>query len=181
MAEIKVSAEREYSVRIAGDWRGDLSPIASKRDRVAIIYPATLTDSLPTFSYSNSEVLLLPIPDGEAGKSSKTINYIWRQNADETSVRSMIKLGNELYERISTVANHADKLGRSIMSTVKDYNTFASSLESRVLVTARKLNDLDENALGTEEIITPREIEAGPQSLTASELTIESEIDETKN
>jgi DNA recombination protein RmuC len=111
----------------------------------------------------------------------KTINYIWRQNADETSVRSMIKLGKELYERISTVANHADKLGRSIMSTVKDYNTFASSLESRVLVTARKLNDLDENALGTEEIIAPREIEAGPQSLTASELTIESEIDETKN
>jgi DNA recombination protein RmuC len=93
----------------------------------------------------------------------------------------MIKLGKELYERISTVANHADKLGRSIMSTVKDYNTFASSLESRVLVTARKLNDLDENALGTEEIITPREIDAGPQSLTASELTIESEIDETKN
>ena len=101
----------------------------------------------------------------------KTINYIWRQNADETSVRTMIKLGKELYERVGKVAEHADKLGRSIMSTVKDYNQFVSSLESRVLVTARKLNDLDENALGTEDIAAPREIDAAPQALTASELT----------
>jgi DNA recombination protein RmuC len=101
----------------------------------------------------------------------KTINYIWRQNADETSVRTMIKLGKELYDRVGKVAEHADKLGRSIMSTVKDYNQFVSSLESRVLVTARKLNDLDENALGTQEIESPREIDAAPQALTASELT----------
>ena len=68
-------------------------------------------------------------------------------------------------------AEHADKLGRSITATVKDYNTFVSSLETRVLVTARKLNDLDENALGTEEISAPKELDSAPQSLTASELT----------
>lgn len=101
----------------------------------------------------------------------KTINYIWRQNVDETQVRTMIKLGKELYERVGKVAEHADKLGRSITATVKDYNTFVSSLETRVLVTARKLNDLDENALGTEEILAPKELDSAPQSLTASELT----------
>jgi DNA recombination protein RmuC len=101
----------------------------------------------------------------------KTINYIWRQNVDETQVRTMIKLGKELYERVGKVAEHADKLGRSITATVKDYNTFVSSLESRVLVTARKLNDLDENALGTSEIPAPKELDSAPQSLTASELT----------
>ena len=101
----------------------------------------------------------------------KTINYIWRQNVDETQVRTMIKLGKELYERVGKVAEHADKLGRSITATVKDYNTFVSSLESRVLVTARKLNDLDENSLGTEEIQAPKELDSAPQSLTASELT----------
>ena len=101
----------------------------------------------------------------------KTINYIWRQNVDETQVRTMIKLGKELYERVGKVAEHADKLGRSITATVKDYNTFVSSLESRVLVTARKLNDLDENALGTEQIQAPKELDSAPQSLTASELT----------
>jgi DNA recombination protein RmuC len=101
----------------------------------------------------------------------KTINYIWRQNVDETQVRTMIKLGKELYDRVGKVAEHADKLGRSITATVKDYNVFVSSLESRVLVTARKLNDLDENALGTEEISAPKELDSAPQSLTASELT----------
>ncbi len=106
----------------------------------------------------------------------KTINFIWRQNADESQVRTMIKLGKELYERIGKVAEHADKLGRSITTTVKDYNQFVSSLETRMLVTARKLNDLDENALGTDEIISPRELDAAPSQLTASELATGGEI-----
>jgi DNA recombination protein RmuC len=107
----------------------------------------------------------------------KTINFIWRQNADESSVRNMIKLGKELYERVGKVAEHADKLGRSITTTVKDYNQFVSSLEGRMLVTARKLNDLDENALGTEEIQAPKELEIAPVQLTASELTETPEIE----
>jgi DNA recombination protein RmuC len=82
----------------------------------------------------------------------------------------MIKLGKELYERIGKIAEHAEKLGRSITSTVKDYNTFLSSLESRVLVTARKLNDLDENQLGTEEILSPPPLESAPDRITANEL-----------
>jgi DNA recombination protein RmuC len=107
----------------------------------------------------------------------KTINYIWRQNADEGSVRTMIKLGKELYERIGKIAEHAEKLGRSITSTVKDYNVFISSLESRVLVTARKLNDLDENQLGTDEIISPAPLDSAPDSITASELQKDSQKD----
>ncbi len=100
----------------------------------------------------------------------KTINYIWRQNADESQIRSMIKLGKELYDRVGKVAQVADKLGRSLNTTVKDYNTFISSLETRMLVTARKLNDLDENELGLEELATPKVIEESASSITAKEL-----------
>lgn len=100
----------------------------------------------------------------------KTINYIWRQNADENQVRSMIKLGRELYERVGKVAELASDLGSKITSTVKSYNSFVSSLESRMLVTARKLNDLDENQLGVETIESPKQIEQSPSSLTAKEL-----------
>ena len=100
----------------------------------------------------------------------KTINYIWRQNADETQVRSMIKLGRELYERVGKVASLAVDLGNKLGSTVKSYNSFVSSLETRMLVTARKLNDLDENELGTEIIESPQPLEAGPNSITAKEL-----------
>ena len=100
----------------------------------------------------------------------KTINYIWRQNADETQVRSMIKLGRELYERVGKVAALAVDLGNKLGSTVKSYNSFVASLETRMLVTARKLNDLDENELGTESIEAPKPIEQGPNSITAKEL-----------
>jgi DNA recombination protein RmuC len=100
----------------------------------------------------------------------KTINYIWRQNADETQVRSMIKLGRELYERVGKVAALAVDLGNKLGSTVKSYNSFVASLETRMLVTARKLNDLDENELGTDSIEAPKPIEKGPNSITAKEL-----------
>ena len=100
----------------------------------------------------------------------KTINYIWRQNADESQIRSMIKLGKELYDRVGKVALVADKLGRSINTTVKDYNSFLSSLESRMLVTARKLNDLDENELGLDELASPKLIEESAAAINAKEL-----------
>ena len=39
-----------------------------------------------------------------------------------------------------------------------------------MLVTARKLNDLDENELGIEELATPKVIEESASSITAKEL-----------
>lgn len=101
----------------------------------------------------------------------KTINYIWRQNADESQVKSMIKLGKELYERVGKLAALASDLGNKLTSTVKSYNSFVSSLESRMLVTARKLNDLDENQLGTEAIVEPKAIEESPTNMTSKELS----------
>lgn len=99
----------------------------------------------------------------------KTINYIWRQNVDESQVRQLIKLGKELYERVEVVAEKADKLGNSIKSSVAAYNAFISSFESRFLVTARKLNNLDENELATSVIDEPKAIEETPKQWTSSE------------
>ena len=101
----------------------------------------------------------------------KTINYIWRQNADESQVRSMIKLGRELYERVGKLATLTSDLGNKLTSTVKSYNAFVSSLESRMLVTARKLNDLDENELGIDSISEPKQIEDSPTAMTSKELS----------
>ena len=82
----------------------------------------------------------------------------------------MIKLGRELYERVGKVAELADKLGRSIMGTVKDYNAFVKSLESRMIVTARKLNNLDENDLAIETIDSPLQLEPGLTLPSLSEM-----------
>ena len=64
---------------------------------------------------------------------------------------------------------HAEKLRRSIDSTVTSYNNFASSLESRVLVTARKLDALDESKVLGE----PTLVEDRPKQLSAVELVDE--------
>lgn len=88
VAEIQVRAERDYSVRITGDWRGDLSPLASKRDRVAIISSAAMSSHMPTFNFSGVEVTHIEIPDGEAGKSSTSLNFIWGKLASAGFTRS---------------------------------------------------------------------------------------------
>lgn len=88
MAEVSIKAEHEYTARITGDWRGDLSPFANKRDRVAVIFPANLTSHLPSFNFPNADVLTLEIPDGEAGKSPVVLNHIWSQLAINGFTRS---------------------------------------------------------------------------------------------
>ena len=88
MAEVLVSAERDYTVRITGDWRGDLSPLINKRLRVAIIFPATFSSELPSFNLANTEVTLIPVPDGEAGKSARVVDHIWGELARNNFTRS---------------------------------------------------------------------------------------------
>jgi DNA recombination protein RmuC len=133
--------------------------------------------SLLEYAFSKNVAMASPV---SLFSVLKTINFIWRQNVDENQVRSMIRLGQELYERVGKIADLADKLGRSILGSVNAYNAFASSFESRFLVTARKLNDLDENQLGTTDLVSPRVVEEAPKQLTAAEATaaIEGQNDE---
>ncbi|MEO5535472.1 MAG: DNA recombination protein RmuC [Pseudolysinimonas sp.] len=102
----------------------------------------------------------------------KTIAFTWQQNVLTEDAKTLFDLGKELYSRLSTLSEHADKLRRSIESTVTNYNQFASSLEQRVLVTARKLDVLDESKV----IGTPGTIETQPKSLSQMEFAA---LDET--
>jgi DNA recombination protein RmuC len=72
----------------------------------------------------------------------RVIAYAWQQQALADNAREVFDLGRELYGRLGTMGGHVDKLGRSLTRAVNDYNTTVGSLESKVLVTARKLNDL---------------------------------------
>lgn len=66
----------------------------------------------------------------------------WKQAGLAESAAHVTRLGRELHERIATMGEHFDKLGRSINSTVTNYNKAVGTLESRVMVTARKFNEL---------------------------------------
>jgi DNA recombination protein RmuC len=102
----------------------------------------------------------------------KTVAFTWQQDVLTEDAKRLFDLGKELYGRLSTLSEHADKLRRSIESTVTSYNAFASSLEQRVLVTARKLDGLDESKL----IGEPRTIEESPKHLTQNEFAVLDEL-----
>ena len=97
----------------------------------------------------------------------KTIAFTWQQDVLTDEAKMLFDLSKELYARVAKLAEHADALGGAIERSVKAYNQFASSLETRVLVTARRLDGLDESKV----IPAPRLIEEQPRQLTAAELT----------
>jgi DNA recombination protein RmuC len=72
----------------------------------------------------------------------RSVAYGWRQVALASSAKEITHLGRELYDRLATMGNHFDKVGRSLGASVKAYNSTVASLEGRVLVTARRFRDL---------------------------------------
>ncbi|MFT4215535.1 MAG: DNA recombination protein RmuC [Microbacterium sp.] len=99
----------------------------------------------------------------------KTVAYTWTQQDVSTEARALFDLGNELYRRLGALATHADDLRRAIERTVDSYNRFAGSLESRVLVSARRFPGIDETKL--DAVSAPASIDRQPRRLTAPELT----------
>jgi len=100
----------------------------------------------------------------------RTIAYTWRQEALAANAAEVHRLGRELYQRLSTMGGHMDKLGRSLTNAVGDYNKTVSSLESRVLVTARKMVDL-KVVEPADTIEAPKQITEVTRSTQAPELT----------
>ena len=98
----------------------------------------------------------------------KTVAFSWQQDVLTDQAKTLFDLSKELYGRLATLSEHADKLRRSIDSTVNSYNQFANSLETRVLVTARKLSALDESKV----IGTSTTVESSAKQLTAVELEL---------
>jgi DNA recombination protein RmuC len=97
----------------------------------------------------------------------KTVAYAWSQETVAESVREVQRLGRELYDRLGKVAAHVDALGRSLTSSVASYNRAVGSLETRVLVTARKMRDLQAVRA---ELDGPRPVAETVRPLTAPEL-----------
>lgn len=93
MSEISVSAERDYVVRIAGDWRGDLSAHLSAHSRVAIIHSAAMSAQIGKVTHNHAEIFTFEVPDGEAGKSHQTITYLWNELARAGFTRSDLIVG----------------------------------------------------------------------------------------
>lgn len=90
---------------------------------------------------------------------ARTVAAVWRQEKMADEAKKIGRLGKEIYERLSVAAGNLRKMGRSLNSAVGDYNKFTASFESRVLVTGRKLRDLNVET-GGREIEEPDPVDA---------------------
>ena len=72
----------------------------------------------------------------------QTIEHGWRQQSISENAEAIRTLGTEIFERLAGMAEHLAKLGRALDNTVEHYNKAIGTLESRVLVSARKMGEL---------------------------------------
>ncbi|MEY2409824.1 MAG: recombination protein RmuC [Verrucomicrobiota bacterium] len=101
----------------------------------------------------------------------KAVAYGWRQEKLAENAKEISGLGKELYKRIADMGGHLAEVGTRLGKAVESYNKAAASIESRVLVTARRFRDLE--ASGTEaEIEQLPVIESVPRQLQAGELLL---------
>ena len=97
----------------------------------------------------------------------RTIAYAWRQDALAANAQQVLTLGRELHGRLATLGGHVSRLGRQLDGAVRAYNETVSSLESRVLVSARRLAELK---VTDADLEAPAQLDRAARQVQAPEL-----------
>ncbi len=86
----------------------------------------------------------------------KAIAYGWRQEQVAENAKEISELGSEIHERLRVFLDHFSKVGASLDHAVEAYNKASGTLESRILVTARRIKEKGATSapdLGSPEMI----------------------------
>jgi DNA recombination protein RmuC len=86
----------------------------------------------------------------------RTVAQGWTHEAIAEQAQEIHRLGRDLHVRLGTLGGHLDHVGRSLNAAVDNYNRAMGSLESRVLVSARRFGDL---GVTVDDLPTPRRVE----------------------
>jgi len=97
----------------------------------------------------------------------RAIAYGWRQEQIAENAQRISALGQELSDRIATLAEHLIKVGGAIGKAVESYNAAVASFENRILPSARKFKVL--GAGGKKEIEELQPIDQAPRALNTPE------------
>jgi len=95
----------------------------------------------------------------------KAVAHGWRQDKLTRNAQEISDLGRGLYGRLHSFTRHLDDVGRSLVRTVNGYNRAVGSFESRVLVSARRFEELGAGTNG--EIAALEPVDTFPRSLVA--------------
>ncbi len=106
----------------------------------------------------------------------RAVAYGWRQESLAENAEHIKEVGEDLYGRLATFAEHLGKLGKNLNTSVQHYNKAVASFDSRVLPSARKFTEMGistkKNVEHIEQIDTaPRSLE--PQSGLESQNSLE--------
>lgn len=99
----------------------------------------------------------------------KAVAYGWRAEEQTKNAEHVARLGKELYKRLSVMGGHAASVGKALDAAVGRYNQFVGSLESQVMVSARRFEDLHVDHEG-KELPDLSPVEASPRALSRPEL-----------
>ena len=92
----------------------------------------------------------------------RTVAHGWRHESLADQAREIHRMGRDLHDRLRTMGAHLGKLGRSLDTAVGAYNQTVGSWESRVLVAARRFEDLDV----TDDVLeSPRQVETAVRAV----------------
>lgn len=99
----------------------------------------------------------------------KAVAYGWRADEQAKNADAVAKLGKELYKRLSVMGVHAAGVGKALETAVGRYNQFVGSLETQVMVSARRFEDLHVDHEGKDLPELPP-VDQAPRPLTRPEL-----------
>lgn len=105
------------------------------------LYSAALRADPELVDYANAQNVVIASPT-LLMSLLRVVGLSWRQVALAENAKDISALGKELYERIAAFTGHMGKVGQNLDRATDFYNKAVSSLESRVLVSARKFQDL---------------------------------------
>ena len=138
------------------------------------ILAAALAADPALFDYAQARRVVLASP-GTLLALLRTVAFTWQQDALTANAQLLLKLGSDLYSRLGTLGTHATRMGASLQKSVESYNALVGALESRVMVTARKMHEL---GLAQTTLPETAPVETAPRPLTATELiaALDSEV-----
>jgi DNA recombination protein RmuC len=173
MRHMKELSGKEYWAQISKD-KNAVTP-----DFVVMFLPgehflSAAVEARPDLMERGFEMRVIPATPATLVALLRTAALAWQQEQLAENAERIHAQARELYERLATVGDYLADVGKSLEKSVKSYNQFVRSMETRVLVTARRIPELGvKGTAKAEELLKEPipEIEAMPIVPSAAEWT----------